>query len=131
MIITIAFLACAVACASMFRHTDRLNEKFGFIIHWLVTIAGVASAALGGVHAGHPVSPTVARVSLVAFAAVLALGVGALTVGRGVSETLSVRPPFTTSLSEAGSGKTTRTCVGSLSSWVESVRSIRASPRVP
>jgi uncharacterized membrane protein YoaK (UPF0700 family) len=83
MIITIAFLACAVACASMFRHTDRLNEKFGFIIHWLVTIAGVASAALGGVHAGHPVSPTVARVSLVAFAAVLALGVAVFTGWRG------------------------------------------------
>lgn len=82
MIITVAFFACAVACAAMFRHTDRLNEKFGFIIHWLVTIAGVASAALGGVHAGHPVSPTVARASLVAFAAVLALGVAMFTGWR-------------------------------------------------
>lgn len=91
MLITIAFFACAVACAAASRHTDRLREKLGVVIHWLVTLAGVSSAALGGVNAKHPIGAMATRASLVAFASVLALA-AAMFAGWRAGPSYGERP---------------------------------------
>lgn len=91
MIITIAFFACAIACAVSSRYTDGLREKFGVVIHWLVTLAGVSSVALGGVNARHPIGAMTARASLVAFASVLALA-AAMFVGWRAGPSYGERP---------------------------------------
>ncbi len=72
MLLTIAFFACAIACAIVSRRTDEGTTKIAVAAHSLITLSYPLATALGiHVAAGHAIPPSAARAAFVWLAVTL------------------------------------------------------------